>query len=110
MTARPSLLPTFCAFLPLLFSAFSVSAQIRDGGVDPSNLGKGDWIYSITDATNQLGGHVSSVTNENSLMLFYKSQGIRYCIVKAGTATNLFTACYAFPQFSSNLCRIAHTN
>src|SRR6266568_8491079 len=94
----------------VLYSGVSSPAQIRDGGIDPWNLGKGDWIYSMTDATNKLGGHVSSVTNENSLMLFYKMQGIRYFIVKAGTADTLFKGCYSFPQFTSALVNTAHAN
>src|SRR5215467_13405560 len=102
-------LTTF-AFVLALFLAPAVRAQIRDGGIDPKNLGKGDWIFSITDATNKLGGHVSSVTNENSLMLFYKSQGIRYMIVKAGTGATLFNGCYGFPQLTPNLCNVAHAN
>jgi hypothetical protein len=97
--------------LALFFVAAPVlQAQIRDGGIDAKNLGKGDWVFSITDATNKLGGHVSSVTNENSLMLFYKSQGIRYMIVKAGTGATLFNGCYGFPQFTVNLCNVAHAN
>jgi hypothetical protein len=98
------------AGLLLLGAAFPSQGQIRDGGVDPHNLGKGDWIYSITDATNKLGGHVNSVTNENSLMLYYKNQGIRYMVVKAGTAATLFNGCYAFPQFTTKLVNSAHTN
>lgn len=85
-------------------------AQIRDGGIDPKNLGKGDWVYSITDATNKLGGHVTSVTNENSLMLFYKSQSIRYMIVKIGTGASLFNGCYGFPQLTTHLINTAHAN
>src|SRR5689334_10839745 len=99
------------AFILLLCGGvLSMEGQIRVGGIDPWNLGKGDWVYSMTDATNQVGGHISSVTNENSLMLFYKSQGIRYFIVKAGTGATLFNGCYSFPQFTSALCNIAHTN
>src|SRR4051794_31438150 len=94
----------------LHFAALSASAQIRDGGIDPKNLGKGDWIYSITDATNKLGGHISSVTNENSLMLFYKSQGIRYMMVKMASSDTLFNGCYSFPQFTTNFVNIAHAN
>ena len=96
--------------LPLLISASNTFAVIRDGGIDPANLGKGDWIYSIQDATNKLGGHVTSVTNENSLMLFYKSVGIRYVIVKTGTGTSLYNACYGFPQLTSNFVNVAHSN
>jgi len=47
----------------------SVSAVIRDGGIDPANLGKGDWTWFISDTTNKMGGNVASVTNETSLML-----------------------------------------
>ncbi len=86
------------------------AAPIRDGGIDPANLGKGDWIYFMQDATNKLGGNVASVTNENSLMLFYKSQGIRYFIVKAATSDYLFNGTYAFPQFTANLVNIAHSH
>src|SRR5262245_36383071 len=85
-------------------------AQIRDGGIDPWNLGKGDWIYFMSAATNKLGGNVASVTNENSLMLFYKSQGIRYFIVKTATSDQLFNGSYAFPQFTSALVNTAHAN
>ena len=94
----------------LVLIALVCDGQIRDGGIDPSNLGKGDWIYSIQDATNKLGGHITSVTNENSLMLFYKSQGIRYVIVKTGTGASLYNACYGFPQLTTSFINTAHTN
>src|SRR5437667_10991093 len=101
----------FAAFgLLVCFFQVATQAQIRDGGIDPWNLGKGDWLYSVADATNKLGNHVSSVTNENSLMLYYKSQGIRYMIVKAGTGATLFNGCYGFPQFTSYLVSTAHAN
>ncbi len=107
--SRISLFLTCHVSLVLAFALHS-SAQIRDGGIDPYNLGKGDWIYFMSDATNRLGGNVASVTNENSLMLWYKSQGIRYCIVKAATSDFLFNGAYSSPQFNSNLVNIAHTN
>jgi hypothetical protein len=93
-----------------LFVSFNAAAQIRDGDIDPKNLGKGVWIYSMTDATNKLGGHIQAVTNETSLMLFYKSVGIRYFIVKIGTSDKLFNGCYATPQLTSNLVNTAHQN
>ncbi|MEY2429603.1 MAG: hypothetical protein QOJ40_2488, partial [Verrucomicrobiota bacterium] len=101
--------PAF-AVLVFLLANPAAHGQIRDGGIDPWNLGKGDWVYAMTDATNRLGGHISSVTNENSLMLFYKSQGIRYMIVKSATSDRLFNGCDGFPQFTTNLVKIAHTN
>ena len=96
----------------LILSCFTrpAPAQIRDGGIDPWNLGKGDWIYSIQDATNKVGGHIASVTNENSLMLFYKSQGLRYVIVKTATGANLYNACYGFPQLTTHFINTAHAN
>ncbi len=86
-----------------------VSAVIRDGGIDPANLGKGDWIYAMADATNKLGGHIGSVTNETSLMLFYQSQGVRYLIIKAASGPSLFKGCYSVPQFNRALVDIAHS-
>ena len=89
---------------------FCTHAQLRDGGIDPKNLGKGVWIYSMTDATNKLGGHATGVTNVNSLMQFFKSAGLHYCLIKAATSDQLFNACYASPQFTSNLVNTAHSN
>ncbi len=88
-----------------------VSAVIRDGEIDPANLGKGDWIYSMKDATNKLGGHIASVTNEVSLMKYYKSIGVCYIIIKMGTGSTNYTGCYTSPnQITTNLCTIARTN
>ena len=111
---RPGASAPGLRLLLVLLVGFAVvmpaSGVIRDGGIDPANLGKGDWVYSMTDATNRLGGHVNSVTNETSLMLFYRSQGIRYFIVKAATNAKLFNGCYGSPQFTSALVNIAHAN
>lgn len=85
------------------------SAQIRDGGIDPKNLGKGVWIYYVADATNKVGGHIPGVNNVNSLMQFYRASGIRYCIVKAATNDKLFPSA-ASPQFTTNLVNTAHSN
>ena len=98
------------ALVSLMTLAWGAPAQIRDGGIDPKNLGKGVWIYSMMDATNKVGGHVASVTNINSLMQFYRATGLRYCIVKAATGDKLFGDCYAGPQFTSNLVNTAHSN
>src|SRR5215204_1125395 len=98
-----------CSLLLFVVALPNLGA-VRDGGIDPWNLGKGDWIYFMSAATNKLGGNVPSVTNETSLMLFYKSQGIRYIIIKAATSDTLFNGSYNRPQFSSNLCNIAHAH
>src|SRR5262249_46366012 len=54
------------------------------------------------------GGHVSSVTNETSLMQFYRSQGIRYVVVKAATSDQLFNGCLKTPQLTPELVADAH--
>jgi hypothetical protein len=101
-------------FLALVLSWLAFGAvcgaagPIRDGGIDPANLGKGEWLYYMSSATNHLGGYVPGVTNENSLMLYLKSQGTRYVIVKAATSDQLFNGSYSFPQFTSNLVNRAH--
>ena len=38
----------------------------------------------MTQVTNQLQHGITQVTNENSLFLYLKSQGVRWVIVKAG--------------------------
>jgi hypothetical protein len=86
----------------------TAEATIRDCGIDPSNLGKGDWIYQMSDAVAQCNRQVPSVTNVPSLMIYLKNQGMRYIIVKAGTGTNLFSKPGFSPQFTSNLVNSAH--
>ena len=92
----------------LVLFAFAAPAVIRDGGIDPANLGKGDWIYYMSMATNKLGGNVPWVTNEASLMMFYRSNNIRYILIKAATSDYLFNGSYSFPQFTKKLCDTAH--
>jgi hypothetical protein len=96
--------------LSLFWPCAAARSELRDGGIDPANLGKGDWIYCVSDATNKLGGHVSAVTNETSLMQFYRSQGIRYLIVKAATSDQLFSGCLKTPQFTGALVGAAHVS
>ena len=65
----------------------------------------------MKDATNQLHGYVSSVTNENSLMLWYKSQSIRFFVVKMGSGVNFYSGCYHSPcQLTTSLVNTAHAN
>ena len=97
--------------LALLFRWDASAAQvpIRDGGINPANLGKGDWIWHVSWATNKLGGVAPSVVNFPTLMSYYKSQGLHYTIVKAGTgSTNFFGDKHSAPQFNSNLVYHAH--
>ncbi len=91
----------------LLLSAPAHSATIRDGGIDPANLGKGDWIYIMPNAVNHLGGNVPSVTDLNSLMIFLKNQGLRYIIIKAADGDTLYPSAGA-PQFTAAVVNAGH--
>src|SRR5690242_1108485 len=44
--------------LGVVFSlaASQTKAAVLDNGIDPANLGKGDWIYILSTATSQHGG------------------------------------------------------
>lgn len=95
---------TTCAVLVGLSSV--ASAKLMDNGVDSANLGKGDWIYFMSMATNKLGGHVNSVTNIPSLMSYEKNQGMSFIVVKAGEGSTNFPTSGA--QFNSNLVYQAH--
>jgi Purple acid Phosphatase, N-terminal domain len=87
-------------------AASHLGAQVLDNGVDPGNLGKGDWIYILSSATNKLGGNVPSVTDVTSLMNYEKSQGMDFVIVKAGDGANTFPSSGA--QFTPSLVNAAH--
>jgi hypothetical protein len=100
--------PGRALLLLLCLLCLEARSELRDGGVDPANLGKGDWIYCVSDATNKLGGHIGAVTNETSLMQFYRGQGIRYLVVKAATSDQLFNGCLKTPQFTKSLVGAAH--
>jgi hypothetical protein len=98
----------------LLFFIQPASAVIRDGGVDPENLGQGGWIYILKDATNHLApSGVLSVTNELTLFKYLKNQGLSYVIVKAGTSNVLWTGSSntnLSPMFTKKLVDAAHVN
>jgi hypothetical protein len=112
-TIRACLLST-AALLTLLFATWTAPAVIRDGGVDPANLGQGGWLYLLHNATNHLSpNNITAVTNENSMFQYLKAQGLRYVIVKAGTSDQLYydsTYSASSPVFTSNLVDLAHAN
>ncbi|MBA4149358.1 MAG: hypothetical protein H0X66_14680 [Verrucomicrobia bacterium] len=89
-----------------IFAALPAKAAIMDHDVDPENLGTGQWIYFLSQATNRLGGNVESVTDIPSLMRFYKKSGIDFVVVKSGTGAKLFPT--EKPQFTKELVDEAH--
>ena len=81
----------FATALLLFATTFTLPAQIRDGGIDPRNVGRGSWIYILSTAINGLGGNVPSVNSLSNLMTYLKNQGLQYVIVKAAQADTVFT-------------------
>ena len=82
-------------------------AQMRDGGIDPKNLGKGDWIYVLPSAIAQMSGNVPAVTNLSSMMAFLKNQGLKYVIIKAATSDYLYPS-NNDPQFTAEVVNAGH--
>jgi len=96
-----------CVTVVLFWQLMGRNANAADHWVNPANLGKGDWIYILNQAINQLGGGVPGVTNLSSLMIHEKNQGMQYLIIKAGDGDQLFPSA-ANPQFTSNVVSAAH--
>jgi hypothetical protein len=97
----------FCRSLLLLIAVFlstggfSARAQthLLDNGIDPANLGKGDWIWEMPECETSLGladGDVQGVID------FEKNAGMQWITVKCGDGTNIWT------QFDPDLITRAH--
>jgi hypothetical protein len=84
----------------LLAAAGPMSAQpLLDNGVDPANLGKGDWLWEmpVCESSLQLAdGDVQGVIN------FERSAGMQWITVKCGDGGNIWS------QFNSDLITRAH--
>jgi hypothetical protein len=81
-----------------------------DHGVDPANLGKGDWLWTMTAAqTNiaqQLG--VASVTTQQ-VFNFLRDKGMKWVIVKAGDGNDgPSKAGTLYTQFTPQIIQEAH--
>jgi hypothetical protein len=88
--------------VPAAASGAPASLQVRDNGVDPAALGKGDWIWQLPTCTNRLGGYVGSVTDLQSLLDWEKSHGMQWIAVKCGDGGSLWS------QFTADLVNRAH--
>jgi hypothetical protein len=92
----------------LLLVAAPAWGAIRDGGVDPANLGKGGWIYRKKE-----------VADPDSTFAAMKANGFNFVIVKAGRADLLWLDPGYVPVtdpnpvgvlLSSDLVQSAHRN
>lgn len=93
--------------LAIILSIQPARAVIRDGGLDPANMGRGSWIYILPTAINGLGGNVPSVNSLSNLMTYMKNQGLQYIIIKAAQADTIFTA-NGYPQFTPEVVAAGH--
>src|SRR3954451_25063055 len=82
-----------CCFYAAFSAAPKLHAVVLDNGVDPANLGKGDWIYILGNAVSAYGGTTAS------LMAYEKSQGMNYLVIKAGEGDTPFPSAGS-PQFT----------
>ncbi len=75
------------------------SELVLDNGVDPANLGKGDWIWQMPTTISHLGlasGDVQGVID------YEKSLGMKWITVKCGDGGGIWS------QFNSDLITRAH--
>ncbi len=72
-------------------------AILLDNGVDPANLGKGDWIWQMNTTMSHLG-----VTTVQQVVDYEQALGMQWITVKCGDAGSIYT------QFSSDLITRAH--
>jgi hypothetical protein len=93
--------------IALLIFGFSkallVQAQVLPNGVNPSNLGKGDWIWVMSEAESRLG-----VTNTQAIIDYEKGLGMQWIAVKCGDGTNAPPVYWT--QFNSTLVTQAHAS
>ena len=71
---------------------------LLDNGVDPANLGKGDWIWEMPQTETHLG--VSSV---QGVINYEQGMGMQWITVKCGDGASIWS------QFNADLVTRAHT-
>ena len=107
----PGLLAGICALAPW---ATDLRAEMVDGGVNSANLGKGEWVYVLANALNNLGDSgypsckVASGTDIPSLMAYFKTNlALQYVVVKAGDGGTPYPSLNN-QQFTTTLVTAAH--
>lgn len=72
--------------------------NLLDGGVDPANLGKGDWIWQLPSCQTALG-----VADVQGVIDYEKNKGMQWITVKCGDGGSTWA------QFNADLVTRAHT-
>jgi hypothetical protein len=75
----------------------SASGLVRDHGVDPANLGKGDWIWRMDAAMAAVG-----VSTVQGLIDYLKARKLQWITVKCGDGGTIWN------QFNTDLIQRAH--
>lgn len=70
---------------------------ILDNGINPANLGKGDWIWQMPQTQARLG-----VSTVQAVIDYEKSMGFQWITVKCGNGGSIWT------QFNTDLITRAH--
>ena len=70
---------------------------LLDNGVDPANLGKGDWIWQMPATETHLG-----VSTVQGVIDYEKGMGVQWITVKCGDGASIWT------QFNADLITRAH--
>jgi len=81
-----------------LFVAWRADAQL-DYGINPANLGKGDWIYQMTNCELALG-----VSTPQAVLQYEANKGVQWVAVNGADGADTID----FPQYNTNLIAQAH--
>ena len=78
----------------------SLEPRVLLSAVDPYNMGKGDWVWTLSNARSNTG------TSSNlALFQYLKNKGMRWVIVKGADGTS---STYGGTQFNAQLVTDAH--
>jgi hypothetical protein len=91
---------TMCALLIISFGIV-IPARTFASGVDPANLGKGDWIWEMAKVESRL-----NVSNTQAVIDYEAGLGVQWIAVKCGDGTNGLPN--SWTQFSPALIAQAH--
>ena len=81
----------------VLTGTVSATTNTLDNGIDPYNLGKGDWIWQMPQAQTALG-----VANVQGVIDYEKAKGVQWLTVKCGDGGSIYS------QFNSDLITRCH--
>jgi hypothetical protein len=88
-----------------LLAATLLNAKVFDGGVDSANLGKGEWVYVMSDL---FAGYAPGVTDVPSFMNYCANNlHCQFVVVKSATGSTNYPS-PANPQFTAGLVDSAH--